>query len=74
MAHPVTHDAERIAVAVGDLAPGQRFVVAGLGDRRGVLLRVTELSAIVAYDKRDGERRKPIPISLGTKVYPEVTP
>lgn len=52
------------------LAGGQRFRVVGLGNRCGVLLRLTELSAVVAYDKQDGTRRTLVAISLSTKVIP----
>jgi hypothetical protein len=55
-------------VEIGTLAIGARFQVAGLGERRGTVLRITPMVAIVAYDRAAEERREPIGIALPTKV------
>lgn len=62
-------------VEIGTLPQGHRFEVAGQGQRRGTVLRLTELTAIVVYDPSPAAaagvvRGEPIGLALTTKVIP----
>lgn len=57
-------------VEVGSLTIGARFQVAGDGNRRGTILRITDLFVIVAYDRAGQEQREPIGVALTLRVVP----
>jgi hypothetical protein len=63
-------DAATETVAIRTLKAGDRFQVAGLGERCGVVLRISDLYAYVVYDKRGTERREPIGVALSLRVIP----